>query len=75
MNSTKPPFETTVFKRWFFTNRLWQLMDANWKEFSVKMATFANRETGCKQLCMTGGVAPNSVANSRILRETAFEEI
>jgi carbamoyltransferase len=31
--------------------------------------------TGLKKLCMAGGVALNSVANGRILRETPFEEI
>jgi carbamoyltransferase len=41
----------------------------------VKMASHAHAETGLKQLCMAGGVALNSVANGRILRETAFEEL
>ncbi|MEE8113291.1 MAG: carbamoyltransferase C-terminal domain-containing protein, partial [Nitrososphaerales archaeon] len=31
--------------------------------------------TGLKKLCMAGGVALNSVANGKILRETPFEEI
>ena len=33
----------------------------------------AQVETGCKNLCMAGGVALNSVANGRMLRETPFE--
>jgi len=33
------------------------------------------RDTGLKKLCMAGGVALNSVANQRILRETPFEEL
>ena len=32
-------------------------------------------ETGLKRLCIAGGVGLNSVANSRILRETDFEEL
>lgn len=33
------------------------------------------RETGSKRLCMAGGVALNSAANGRILRETPVEEL
>ena len=41
----------------------------------LKMAQYLYRETGLKRLCMAGGVALNSVANGKILRETPFEEI
>ncbi|MFQ5923321.1 MAG: carbamoyltransferase [Anaerolineales bacterium] len=41
----------------------------------LKMARHAYERTGLKRLCMAGGVALNSVANGRILRETPFEEI
>ncbi len=41
----------------------------------LKMAQEVHRETGLAKLCMAGGVALNSVANGRILRETPFEEI
>ena len=41
----------------------------------LKMARHAYEETGLKKLCMAGGVALNSVANGRILRETPFEEL
>jgi carbamoyltransferase len=41
----------------------------------LHMAQHAYRATGLKRLCMAGGVALNSVANGRILRETPFEEI
>jgi carbamoyltransferase len=41
----------------------------------LRMATALQRETGLNKLCMAGGVALNSVANGRILRETPFEEI
>lgn len=41
----------------------------------LKMAHHAYRETGLKRLCLAGGVALNSVANGRILRETPFEEL
>ena len=41
----------------------------------LKMARCAHRDTGLTRLCMAGGVALNSVANGRILRETPFEEL
>jgi carbamoyltransferase len=45
------------------------------EETLLTMARAAHRETGLDKLCMAGGVALNSVANSRILRETPFEEL
>jgi carbamoyltransferase len=45
------------------------------EETMLKMANYAHQRTGLKKLCMAGGVALNSVANGRILRETPFEEV
>lgn len=45
------------------------------EETLLKMANCAYKETGLSRLCMAGGVALNSVANGRILRETPFEDI
>lgn len=45
------------------------------EEVLVNMAREVHKEMGLKKLCMAGGVALNSVANGRILRETAFEEL
>jgi carbamoyltransferase len=45
------------------------------EETLLKMAHHAYRETGLKRLCMAGGVALNSVANGKILRDTPFEQI
>jgi carbamoyltransferase len=45
------------------------------EEVLLHMARHAYQATGLKRLCMAGGVALNSVANGRILRETPFEEI
>lgn len=45
------------------------------EELLVNMANHLHRETGLKRLCMAGGVALNSVANTRILKETPFEEL
>jgi carbamoyltransferase len=39
------------------------------------MARRVHEQTGLTRLCLAGGVALNSVANTRILRETPFEEI
>ncbi len=45
------------------------------EEVILKMATHVHRETRLRNLCLAGGVALNSVANGRILRETPFEEL
>lgn len=45
------------------------------EELILGMARNVYKQTGMKKLCMAGGVALNSVANSRILRETEFEEL
>src|SRR2546427_2830516 len=45
------------------------------EEVLLTMARAAYAETGLTRLCMAGGVALNSVANGRIIRETAFEEL
>jgi carbamoyltransferase len=45
------------------------------EELILGMARSLQKETGLKNLCMAGGVALNSVANSRIIRETPFEKV
>jgi carbamoyltransferase len=45
------------------------------EEILLAMAQALQRDTGLRRLCMAGGVALNSVANGRILRETAFDEV
>ena len=45
------------------------------EELLLGMANHLYKETGLKRLCIAGGVGLNSVANSRILRETPFEEL
>ncbi len=45
------------------------------EELLLGMARNLYQQTGKKRLCIAGGVGLNSVANSRILAETPFEEI
>ena len=45
------------------------------EEMILSIARELHRKTGLKKLCMAGGVALNSVANGRILRETPFEDL
>jgi carbamoyltransferase len=45
------------------------------EEVMLRTANHLYEETGLKNLCMAGGVALNSVANGRIIRETPFENI
>jgi len=41
----------------------------------MKISNYLYYKTGLKKLCFVGGVALNCVANSRLLRETPFDEI
>jgi carbamoyltransferase len=45
------------------------------EETLLAMARALQAKTGLPHLCMAGGVALNSVANGRILRETPFREL
>jgi carbamoyltransferase len=41
----------------------------------MHLATYAKERTGCKYLCISGGVALNSVANYKLLQSGLFEDI
>ncbi|HKX46565.1 MAG TPA: carbamoyltransferase [Planctomycetota bacterium] len=41
----------------------------------LKMITWLHRETGAKNLCLAGGVALNSVANYKLLRDGPFDNV
>jgi carbamoyltransferase len=41
----------------------------------LKLARAAAKETGARNLCLAGGVALNCVANGKVLRDGAFENI
>lgn len=45
------------------------------EETILKLANYVHQRTGLKKLCMAGGVALNSVANGRVLRESPFEDV
>lgn len=45
------------------------------EEALVVYARWLQRQTGSKHLCLSGGVALNCVANSRIAEEAGFEEV
>ena len=45
------------------------------EEVMLKMAAFAHRETGMRDLCLAGGVALNCVGNGRIWRDGPFEQM
>jgi carbamoyltransferase len=50
-------------------------VQARVEEVLVELATWLHERTGDRVLTMAGGTALNCVANSRIWRETAFEEV
>ena len=45
------------------------------EQILLKMITYLHKETGCKYLCLAGGVALNSVANYKLLVNGPFENI
>jgi carbamoyltransferase len=45
------------------------------EDIVLKMARQLHRRTGLRNVCLAGGVALNSVANGRLLREGPFEQI
>ncbi len=45
------------------------------EEILLKMTSWLHKETGMKNLCMAGGVALNSVANYKILRNSPFDNL
>ena len=45
------------------------------EELLLGMANHLHKSTGLRRLCIAGGVGLNSVANTRILRETPFEDV
>ena len=45
------------------------------EELLLSMAKNLYRETGLKRLCIAGGVGLNSVANTRILKESGFQQL
>jgi carbamoyltransferase len=45
------------------------------EDIVLRMARHLHARTGLRRLCVAGGVGLNSVANSRLARETPFEEL
>ena len=45
------------------------------EEIIIKLARSLKKETGMKNLCLSGGVALNCVANGKLLEEKIFDEI
>ncbi len=45
------------------------------EEVIFHLAEDLQRKTGLKQLCITGGVAQNSVANGKVIANTSFERL
>jgi carbamoyltransferase len=45
------------------------------EETALHVARTLRQRSGCRDLCLAGGVALNSVMNSRLLREAGFERI
>ncbi len=69
-----PDFEQQAARNQFYADVASSIQKVT-EEVLLHMARALHRETGRSRLCMAGGVALNSVANTRILRETPFTEL
>jgi carbamoyltransferase len=70
--------EATVFEMSSADRRCRDLAykaQAELEEALLALVAHAYRETGCDSLCLAGGVALNSVANGRIIRESPFSRL
>jgi len=74
-NKDHPEWDDTVAQQNQYYADIAASIQRATEETLLKMANHAYKTTGSKYLCMAGGVALNSVANGRILRETPFEEV
>jgi len=45
------------------------------EEIILRLTKSLSKETGCRNLCLAGGVALNSVANGKVLRDGAFDNV
>ncbi len=45
------------------------------EEVVLRLAKTAQKETGCRNLCLAGGVALNCVSNGELLRAEVFDEV
>lgn len=45
------------------------------EEIVLRMAAYARNVTGCRNLCLAGGVALNCVANGKLLRSGIFDDV
>lgn len=70
MSARKP--ETELTQEYMDIARSIQVVT---EEIMLKMARHIRTETGMRNLCLSGGVALNCVANGRILQEKIFDEI
>jgi carbamoyltransferase len=45
------------------------------EDIMIRMSRHAQETTGCRNLCLAGGVALNCVANGKIMKESIFDKI
>ena len=71
---TNPPTEKEIRINQYYADVAASIQRVT-EDILIKIANYLYRKTGIKKLCLAGGVSLNCVANSRIARETPFEEI
>jgi carbamoyltransferase len=70
----KPPTGEEIEKNQYYADIASSIQKVL-EDILIKIACHLYQKTKLKKLCLSGGVALNCLANSRLLKETPFEEI
>ncbi|HPG31237.1 MAG TPA: carbamoyltransferase N-terminal domain-containing protein [bacterium] len=73
-DDVNPATETEMEKNQYYADVASSIQSVT-EEILLKMAKHIFKETGKKNLCISGGVGLNSVANFKILRQAGFENV
>ncbi|MBP7653725.1 hypothetical protein KA977_09900 [Candidatus Dependentiae bacterium] len=73
-DDVKPATEEEMNKNQYYAD-IASSIQAVTEEILLKMSKFIFKETGKKNLCISGGVGLNSVANFKILKQAGFENV
>lgn len=71
----KPPdYSARAIKNQYYADVAASIQQVT-EEIVLAMVRSLHRETGLERICLAGGVALNSVANGRVIRETPIREV
>jgi len=71
---SNPPTEEEIKANQYYADVAVSIQKVT-EDILIRIANYLYHKTELKKLCLAGGVALNCVANSRLLKETPFDEI